>query len=273
LGVYDPSGSFANQSTVQIEHYFVPWRLDDAKELTAALEDAKQAKRFPLITLEPWPWEWNGMVSDTLLEDIIAGRYDPTLKRIFRVIKRETPQPVLLRFAHEMELLDLYPWSQEDGKSYIAAYRYIVNYARKLGVNNIYWVWSPAGGNVEAINYYPGEEYVDYVGVTILASQEWNVYRGVPSFKQLMSQKYWVTNFTGKPMIVAEAGVNGTDEEKLQWLEETTKSLSDFPNLQAFIYFNQGHPYNVTPINFEANWELNHHQVEALLNSWKNRFN
>jgi len=53
LGVYDPSGSFANQSTVQIEHYFVPWRLDDAKELTAALEDAKQAKRFPLITLEP----------------------------------------------------------------------------------------------------------------------------------------------------------------------------------------------------------------------------
>ena len=267
LGVYDPSESFANQSGVQIEHYFVPWRLDNAKELTAALKDAKQAERFPLITLEPWPWEWNNMVSDTLLEDIVAGKYDPTLIRIFQAIKSEAPHPVLLRFAHEMEILELYPWSQKDEKSYIAAYQYVVNYARKLGVNNIYWVWSPAG-NIEAMNYYPGEEYVDYVGVTILATQEWNADQGIPSFKQLMSKKYWLTNFTGKPMIVAEVGINGTDEEKTQWLEETVKSLSNFPNLQAFIYYNQEQPQHITPLDFEADWSLNHHQVETLLRKY-----
>lgn len=63
FGVYDPKGSF-KQEQVLIEHKFTPWRLNNATEFTAAIKAARQTRRFPMVTLEPWPWEWNGMTSD-----------------------------------------------------------------------------------------------------------------------------------------------------------------------------------------------------------------
>ena len=111
LGVYDPDRAFDRAEAVLIEHHFVTWRPDNADELTVALDRAKQAHRLPMITLESWPWEWNGMGRDTLLQDIVAGKYDPTLRRIFQVMQQHSPQPILIRWGHEMEIVGQYPWS------------------------------------------------------------------------------------------------------------------------------------------------------------------
>ncbi|MDR9404707.1 MAG: glycosyl hydrolase, partial [Halothece sp. Uz-M2-17] len=219
-------------------------------------------------TLESYPLN---MVSETLFTDIISGKYDPTLDRIFRVIQQEAPQPILLRFAHEMELIDLYPWSKQDHQSYIAAYQYVVNYARTLGVDNLLWVWSPAGGNTNAIKYWPGNDYVDYVGITTLATEQWNSVNDeeVPSLRQILSEKYWVTKFSGKPMLIAEAGVNGTQQEKMQWLEESVATLPEFPRIRAFVYFNQEHPHiHLHRHDFNPDWSLDPNQIQRLVELW-----
>lgn len=270
LGVYDPFDSFADQSLVTIEHYFVTWRLDNAQELVSALNDAKKANRLPLITLEPWPWQWNNMVSDTLFDDILAGKYDPTIERIFQVIKKHYNQPILLRFAHEMDIINLYPWSIKDGKKYIKAYQYIVDFARRLEVNNLIWVWSPAG-NINALDYYPGDNYVDYVGISIFAYTKFperNMYQDAPSLEQIISEKYWLANFAGKPMILAEVGISAYEEEKTKWLQQVGQTIIKFPKIKAFVYFNQEQPYHISPTVFEGKWQLSDVEVNTLLNSW-----
>jgi len=272
LGVYDPAGDFAQTSQIKIDHHFVTWRLDNADELVAALSEAKQKNRFPMITLEPWPWEWNGMTRASLLSDISAGKYDGTIERIMEVLKKESPQKVLFRFAHEMEIVNQYPWSKADAEGYVAAYRHVVDLARQRQVKNLLLVWSPAGFP-NAREYWPGEDYVDYIGLSIYATPEWN--GGIApsgqnlSFEQLMSAKYWFAQEYRKPLIVAEAGVNGTPQQKQEWLANIINVLPSFPKVKAFIYFNQVQP-DIVPLEIgQPDWSLSDEQIITLINSWK----
>ncbi|WP_448603179.1 glycoside hydrolase family 26 protein [Thermoleptolyngbya sp.] len=269
LGVYDPHQAFQHPE-VLIEHHFVPWRLDNAKEVEEALQSARYNHRLPMITLEPWPWNWNGMTSDTLFQDILSGKYDRTIERILNVLKQQSPQKILFRWAHEMEIVDQYPWSKEDSNSYIQSYRYVVNYARRLGLSNILWVWSPAGNRTARL-YYPGADYVDYVGISIYATKEWNTQNSnqVPSFSKLISEKYWVANHFNKPMIISEVGVAGSDDAISQWITDAIHSLAHYPRIKAWVYFNQVQPHIVPlPIGF-PDWELSQQQIRLLTSQWE----
>ncbi len=274
FGVYDPPGDFAHFPEVKIDHYFVTWRLDNADELRAALAKAKQNQRLPLITLEPWPWNWQGMNNETLLTDITTGKYDPTIKRILQVLKQASPQPILLRFAHEMEMVGQYPWSKTDAQSYIAAYRHVVDLARELPMNNLFWVWSPAG-NPEAKAYWPGANYVDYVGISIYATPEWTWEMASPgknlSLADLISMKYWVAEEYQKPMILTEVGVNAPSLTKQQWLKESVTAFTKFPAIKAWVYFNQVQP-NIVPLEIgQPHWELNSGEITHLMRAWRGK--
>ncbi|MFM7326506.1 MAG: glycoside hydrolase family 26 protein, partial [Nodosilinea sp.] len=156
-----------------------------------------------------------------------------------------SPQPLLLRFAHEMEMVGRYPWAVPEAEAYIAAYRHVVDLARTMGVRNIQWVWSPAG-NAEARAYWPGAEYVDYVGLSIYATPEWTWGLAPPgellSFAELISHKYWVAEAYHRPVLLTEVGVNAVPAAKQQWLEEAVRVFNDFPAIRAWVYFNQVQP-------------------------------
>jgi endoglucanase len=99
-------------------------------------------------------------------------------------------------------------------------------------------VWSPAG-NADAPLYYPGDEVVDYVGMTILGDAQWDQVFGLPpqSFAELVRPKYRVLAPFGKPMLVAELGVSGTSERKAEWLRDAAASLDEFPRILVFSYY------------------------------------
>lgn len=269
LGIYDPKGDFKSATSILLDHHFVTWRLDNTFELDAALQQAKDANRIPLITLEPWAWNWEGMTRETLLWDIVAGKYDATLHQIFLTLKKEAPQKILLRWAHEMEMVDQYPWSKREANDYVAAYHHVVGVARQMEVTNVLWVWSPAG-NQEAKYYFPGDAYVDYVGVSIYATKAWNWYETtrLRPFQELMAEKYWVARRYQKPMIVAEVGVDGTDAEQSQWLAQMVTHLNQFPQVRGIVYFNQIQP-EIVPLTIgQPNWELKPNSVAQLLQAW-----
>jgi cellulose synthase (UDP-forming) len=270
LGVYDPSQDFQSQGlTVSLEHHFVPWRPDNAQELATAIQQTQSHHRIPLITLEPWPWNWQEMQRSTLLQDIAAGKYNETIDRALRTIHQITPQKVLLRWGHEMEIVGQYPWSVADAQAYITAYRYLVTRARQLGIDNIIWIWSPAG-NANAIHYWPGEDVVDIVGISIYATPEWHPDRtqSLPSFDRLMQQKAKVLYHWKKPILVAEVGVNAPPQAQKQWLIQAIDQLRKFPNVMGWVYFNQIQPEIVPLAIGRPNWKLDRTAAQSLVEQW-----
>ncbi len=268
LGAYDPARIFRDPSVV-LEHHFVTWRPDNARELVAALQQAQTNLRIPMITLEPWSWNSHDMGQSTLLQDILAGRYNETLDRVFHTIQVVSPQQVIFRWAHEMEVVGQYPWSVEDSKLYIAVYRYVHERSRQLGVNNLIWLWSPAG-NKSSVDYWPGSDVVDCVGFSIYATPEWNPNGSgeLPSFQSLMKQKYYLARQWHKPVIVAEVGINATPYEKQQWLSQAIHQLYQFPQLIGWVYFNQIQPEIIRLQIGQPNWSLQPEQVDYLEKNW-----
>jgi endoglucanase len=173
------------------------------------------------------------------LEAVVAGRDDLNLKRLATIVRDETPQIVLLRWGHEMDLPNLYPWSIDDPVLFRAAYRHVVDVFREIGADNARWVWSPAGTE-RMLDFYPGDDVVDYVGLTILGDATWDSLNGLPpqSFAQILKPRYRLLQPLDKPMILAEVGVSGSPDRQSAWLADARASIGDFSTIQAIVYFN-----------------------------------
>lgn len=228
LGMYTPIPDLPKSQTPYIEHSFVDWRDDHYFAVTVA--KSLQAGNTPLVTLEP-----EGEEDGTkLLNDIAAGRYDPTLDKLITV-SNESKNTIYIRFGHEMELADLYPWGNQDPDLYIKAYQHVVDYYRAHDVQNIQFVWSPAG-NRTASAYYPGDTYVDAIGTTILYDQHWyGDY--LPTFGTLASNRQWLQEY-GKPVWIVEFGAGRSNKSnQKQLISEATQEYKQ-RGYQALIYLN-----------------------------------
>lgn len=264
LGVYDPND---NLSAVQldVEHHFVVWyRMD---QLQSALDQAQINSRVPLISLEPWAWNEEGpeMTSTTLITDVNVGLYDQYIRESAREIKSTDPQKVIVRWGHEFELIGLYPWST-DAEAYVSAYRRVVGIFRDEEVDNVLWMWSPAGLNT-AVDYYPGSDYVDMIGITILSDLVWEQHAGFDeprSFRTLQDEKYWIADYFSKPIWVAEVGVSSETNVQVQWLKDAESVFDQYPSLKGFIYFNR--------VNQHAPVGMHYPDYSLTLREWKEVF-
>lgn len=252
LGVYDPKG-LATRTPLDAEQVFVQWKPAVAGEISDHVMRILTRHRVPFVTVEPYPWNIDGLTAETLLSDVADGRYDATIREIARVVSEVAPSPVYLRFAHEMELTGLYPWSRADPAGYIAMFRHFVETVRDAHADNARFVWSPAG-NAGAQQYYPGADFVDMVGVTIL---EADTTSPVPTFEQRMQQRYDSLGSLGKPMVVSELGISLPDEaSETDWLVAAKRSFATFPLLAGVIYFD-----DVQPTGTRTDWRLTQEQM------------
>jgi beta-mannanase len=195
--------------------------------------------RLPLVTIEPWPLTYQGYEESALLDDIVAGRYDQQLRQVGASMNL-VHGPVLVRPMHEMDIAELYAWSGQSPTRYIEAYRHIYNILQEQSAGNLVWIWSPAG-NVNALHYYPGDGYVDYVGFTGLSSQAFNLNGTVgspQSFTSVVVERYGRLYELGKPMLITEAGIQGAPSERATWLSEMFTTLDRYPLLRGLVYYN-----------------------------------
>ncbi|MDP9375099.1 MAG: hypothetical protein M3Q65_22155 [Chloroflexota bacterium] len=243
FGAYDPKRSVVDDS-FKVEMFYISFAPEALAELGWLLATSGESGRVPLVTLEPWPLASEGLTEETLLSDVASGRYDAQLLLVADAFRNYGGQ-IAVRFAHEMEHApEVYPWASGDPEQYIAAYRHVHDVLQREIPETLLWVWSPAG-NVEAPPYYPGDDVVDYVGITILGSHDLDAESGERqrrSFVQLMGEKYPRAEAFGKPVIIAELGVSGPGELQASWLREMFTVLDDYPALRGLIYYND---YNV----------------------------
>src|SRR5262249_27739776 len=117
VGAYDPELALADQP-LNMEQWYVPQ--NDPQVLAGALAHAEN-QRTPLVTIEPWP---TGGSTD-VLGDVVSGKSDDDLRQLARIAAASQPQVVLVRWGHEMELANLYPWSAQDPATYQQAFRHV----------------------------------------------------------------------------------------------------------------------------------------------------
>ncbi len=262
FGAYDPSRQLSEISG--LNHFFVAWNADENGGVPVdAIRQSYADGKPVLLTIEPWPL--NGHSSDTLLTDIAGGVYDPVIQHIDSTLK-SLQQPILIRFGHEMDMQGLYPWSQGNPDAYIAAYQHVVDLTRADGVANVVWVWSP-GGAVDSLSFYPGDRYVDYVGVSILEYTRWELEIAKVSeprpLSTLIQEKYELLAPLGKPMILAEVGIDLDPAMKLNRVREMILALPSFPKIRAVVYFNNTNPPNVMSTD-QPLWTLSAADVTTL---------
>ena len=244
FGVYDPEGHFINDGDVSIEHVFLPWEDVNLNTLLEADAYALQRKRALLITVEPWTWTRDERNTAKFLKaGIEQGYYDPNMRAICAVAAN-LQSPVSLRWGHEMETSDgQFIWSDWDPKDYISAFDRMIEVCR-AEAPDINIVWSPVGLD-NALDYYPGDQYVDLVGLSIFGYEPWEVaiLGGPQRYSDVLTKRYNVVKGLNKPVFVAELGYSGSQAYVDSWENEVRQARPDLPLLVGAAYFNQKEVY------------------------------
>jgi beta-mannanase len=238
-GIYDPLGTCLSAPGIDLEHFFVSWLHAGSVDLIRRCAEATDRGRTLLLTIEPFPrgkthgYEWRN-----LLKDIVYGRYDAEIEATCDLVKA-LPSGVLVRWGHEMEgTRGRYPWAGQAHIAYCDAYRYFVDHCSRIAPHALF-VWSPQGEPSSRL-YYPGELYLDYIGISIWAHQEWDliVYGRERALIEIVNEKYRNLADLRKPVIIAEFGVCGLPFYRDSIIKQIDHLSDRFPNITHIIYFN-----------------------------------
>jgi endoglucanase len=243
FGVYDPRQEFSDTPNISIEHIFVPWQKLPA-DLRQSIQRAAARERQLLITIEPWTDAADRVTGgEDLFESVLAGEYDSRIKAICSEFAG-AGAPILVRWGHEMEdVTGRYPWARVDAAGYRKAFRSFVDTCRAVAPEAKF-VWSPKGER-NLHRYYPGDAFVDYVGLSVYTLQAWDIDRyGVQrTFSEVLAEKYARVTRYAKPVIVAEFAIFGDKPYKDRFFRDFRQSLPEFPALVALVYFNDKEPH------------------------------
>lgn len=161
------------------------------------------------------------------LQRIIDGDFDKALTQWAKDAKK-TNVPLLLEFGCEANG-DWFPWSglynggkRKDGygdpqkadgpERFRDAYRHIIDLFRKNGVDNVTWFFhidaksTPSEPWNRISEYYPGDNYIDWIGISVYGPQEKaDVFQ---SFTEIMNDVYMeIIEMTKKPIAIVELGI------------------------------------------------------------------
>lgn len=256
VGVYDPQRAFADdKGSVNIEHAFVTLADSGTPSLIHDWFVYGRARgRGLMVTVEPWA-AGGDRSSKTLLTDVRQGLYDKEIDAVCAMLGWLNDE-VMVRWGHEMETsAGRYPWETREPGVYIEAYRHFVSQCRRLG-GKLKFVWSPRG-EPELTKYFPGREYVDYVGlslfdcITCAASAA-----EAPSASRMLKEKYDRVEHYKLPVIVAEVGIDGGYQRQRAELLDLQASMHTLPYLRGVVYFNAIDTPGAWPLSFRPDWRL-----------------
>jgi beta-mannanase len=258
-GVYDPSGQFNSiKDGIAIEQVFLPWRLDDTTEIKKAMTEIQAKNRSPYITVEPWPFNYNGMTKETLFSDVTTGKYDSSIQDMCGAISetRSLSGEMYITWGPEMELKKR-PWQQENPKAFVSAYKHFVDICRPLLPSNVKFIWGPAG-NKELKNYWPGDEYVDYIGISIYAFKEYDIKTSGKEriFDEVFKEKYGNVYEYKKPIFAREFGAAEDKAYQTKFVGDLKELWSYYPYFKGIIYFNDKDPDEWLDSGKKPDWRI-----------------
>ncbi len=184
------------------------------------------------------------------LIQVLSGGYDGKLLEIAGDLKA-FGHPVLFRLNNEMNS----DWTSYSGvvnladpELYTQAWRYIYEFFLKNGVDNTIWIFNPNDLDFPAadwnrwLSYYPGDGYVQMLGVTgyntgtyyaDVTKEKWRSFREIYDGMEKKYKPY----FGSFPWIITEFGSSSIGGDKAAWMEDMFERLPDYENIKAAVWF------------------------------------
>jgi hypothetical protein len=217
----------------------------------------------PMVSLEPVDQSGN----DISLASIAAGNYDTYIRKDAGIAKAWSGR-LLIRFAYEMNLSPNagIPWGGGSGAfagntagDYIAAWRHVVSIFRAEGASNAEFVWAPNidDGGIPFTQYFPGEEWVNDVG---LDGYNWGSAFSAQGHSWLSlgdtfaSSYATLTQLSSKPVMVTETASAEVGGDKASWIRKgfLNEIPQKFPRVSAVVWFD---------VQKEADWRVDSSQA------------
>ncbi len=253
--------------------YFSDNWFDGIRFPAAEVRTIQREGVIPFIRIMPRS-TWNAC-SDTRysLDKIISGKFDTKLRR-YAQNAAQVNGPLIMEFGTEVNG-DWFPWSgacngggnltgygspkMADGpERFRDAYRHLIDIFREEGANNVTWVLhlNSTGGPGAAWNshknYYPGDAYIDWLGISAYGAQDpttmrsWN-----PNFRQVMDGAYRSVAAVSphKPIALLEFGVVA-HEAKPEWIRRALADIAGgrYPRVKAIAWWHSD--WN----NYDGTW-------------------
>lgn len=185
------------------------------------------------------------------LLETYKGKYDDKIRALARQIKEEIKLPFFFRLNNEMNT----DWTNYSGvinladpEIYVESWRRVYNIFKEEGVDNAIWVFNPNDRNYPPCNwnnflaYYPGDEYVQMIGVTgyntgtyfkDVTGEDWR------SFTEIYDEvnKAYSPFFADFPWIITEFASSSVGGNKPMWIDNMFKNLHKYPNIKVAVWF------------------------------------
>ncbi len=232
--------------------WFLDWNSDFPVAHCAVLY---KAGYIPHLTWEPWLWSDKEAIN---LDKIIAGQFDAYIGNFAKGAKAYG-QTLFLRVGHEFNG-NWYPWAvsknNNDPEKYKKAYIHIHDIFESAGADNVQWIWAPNCSSVPDTSWndpllaYPGDKYVDWVGLdgyNFGSTQSWSKW---VSFSEVFGSMYEKLSgaIPGKPFMIAEFACAERDGDKSAWVASLESELKNYPLIRSIVWFD---------LNKEADWRVN----------------
>ena len=169
----------------------------------------------------------NGRTQDRLVE----GKFDDDLRTAARVL-RDTKRPVFIRPGYEFNG----NWNAYDPDVFIEAFRKIVGIFRDEKAENVAFVWCyAAGGRPYFMQWYPGDEYVDWWGIDIFMPRNITSKHAVRFLDAAIEHR--------KPVMICEStpkkvGVLEGEKSWARWFEPYFDLVRSRNEIKGFCYIN-----------------------------------
>ncbi|BCJ48552.1 hypothetical protein Asp14428_00270 [Actinoplanes sp. NBRC 14428] len=206
----------------RILHVFYDW-----EDLLPRSIEGLPGHAFPMVS-------WRG----TRYDAITSGASDALIARAARRLK-SFGRPLLLRWAWEMNG-DWYGWgaarNDKDPGGFIESWRRLHRIFGEQGADNVSWVWSPNWNSAPVADWntyatlYPGDKYVDWVGVS-----GYNLHHEKP---ETLFGPIYRSYAARKPILITEVGaVDRGGRTKADWITLFAKWVQAHPAVGGVTWF------------------------------------
>jgi cellulose synthase (UDP-forming) len=172
--------------------------------------------------------------SSNINYEIRRGAYDEYLTKLANEFRRYS-EPLFLTYMNDSVKVE----NQEQFK---LAWQYLYTFFNDLGISNLTWVWVPSSPKSE--NLYPGEKFVDWIGVNCLNYAENNKKKDWYFFKDIY-EPYRATFGKFKKPVLANIGCVKSETQQI-WISEALRSIrADYNEIKATVIFAGQKSFNI----------------------------
>lgn len=176
----------------------------------------------------------NSLGGYTPMYDICREKYDTQFRKLAKDIK-SYGKPVLFRLNNEMNT----DWTSYcgmvtmcDPDIFIETWRYLYDLFQEEGVDNCIWIFNPIATSCpysnwgDTLNYFPGEDYVQMLGLTYY---QMNTDDDIASFETMYRELYRQNTpyFDNYPAIIGEFGCAAGGDYYYDWGEGAYIAVTD----------------------------------------------